>query len=80
MTAEAVSESLFAGLGRDHYLITTDYQTWLLLNNMRGPSPSNNWILEWCVGLVASLVWPLFRRIFDHQARKAGTRFSAPKN
>lgn len=73
MTAGAVSKSLFAGLCRDHYLITTDYQTWLLLNNMRGPSPPNNGVLEWFVGLVASLVWPFFRLMFERQTRNAGS-------
>ncbi|KAL8642819.1 MAG: hypothetical protein Q9228_000515 [Teloschistes exilis] len=74
MTAGAVSKSLFAGLSKDHYLITTDYQTWLLLNNMRGPSPPNNGILEWLVRLIASLVWPFCRLTFDRQTRKSRPR------
>ncbi|KAI4233775.1 MAG: hypothetical protein LQ349_004208 [Xanthoria aureola] len=80
MTAGAVSKSVFAGLSKDHYLITTDYQTWLLLNNMRGPSPPNNGILEWLVGLVASLVWPIFRLMFDRQTRQSGSHLSALKD
>ena len=69
MTAEAVASATMAGLTRDDFLITFDYQTRLLLNNMRGPSPPNQGLLDWVLSLLASLIWPFFRASMDQQAR-----------
>lgn len=71
MTPEAVAQATMAGLRKDEYLIAMDFQTNLLLNNMRGPSPPNNAVLDWFIGLLASLVWPIFRIMFDRQTKQS---------
>ena len=76
MTPKAVARAIFDGLGRDDYLIPVDFQTRMLLNNMRGPSPSDRPLLDWVLGFVASLTWPLFRTSMDRKIRahQAGQR------
>lgn len=69
MTAEAVASATMAGLHRGEFLIPIDFQTKLLLNNMRGPSPPNHGLLDWLLGFLVSLVWPFFRRSFDRRTK-----------
>lgn len=69
MTAEAVAHATMNGLRKDEFLITLDFQTKLLLNNMRGPSPPNHGLLDWLIGLLASIVWPFFRASMDRQIK-----------
>lgn len=74
MTAEAVARGILDGLKKDHYLITLDVQTRLLLNNMRGPSPANTYVWDWILGFVCSLVWPILRVFFDKKTRAYGQK------
>ena len=69
MTAEAVARATMIGLSQNQFLITFDYQTRFLLNNMRGPSPPNQGLLDWVFGLLASLIWPFFRASMDQQIK-----------
>lgn len=69
MTAEAVARATMAGLTQDQFFITFDYQTRLLLNNMRGPSPPNQGLLDWVIGFLASLIWPFFRASMDQKIK-----------
>jgi 3-dehydrosphinganine reductase len=69
MTAEAVATATIAGLRRDEFLIPPDFQTKLLLNNMRGPSPPNHALLDWLFGFLVSLVWPFIRMSMDRQTK-----------
>ena len=69
MTAKAVARATMAGLSKDQFLITFDYQTRFLLNNMRGPSPPNQGLLDWVIGLLASLIWPFLRASMDQRTK-----------
>ena len=69
MSAEAVASATMAGLRRDEFLIPLDFQTRLLLNNMRGPSPPNHGLLDWLLGFLVSLVWPFIRMSMDRQTK-----------
>ena len=67
MTADGVARAMMDGLRKGHFLITLDFQTKVLLNNMRGPSPSNHGLLDWLPGFLASIIWPFFRASMDRQ-------------
>ncbi|KAF8849557.1 putative oxidoreductase,short chain dehydrogenase [Acephala macrosclerotiorum] len=70
MTAKRVAQAIVKGMDRYQYFIPVDFQTRLLLNNMRGPSPAETWVWDWLLGFIASLVWPFFRMSFDWKARQ----------
>ncbi|RAL02508.1 NAD(P)-binding protein [Aspergillus ibericus CBS 121593] len=65
LTTKEVAGRILAGLDAGCYFIPTDLQTRLLLNNMRGPSPRDSPLIDWCMGLVASLIWPIVGTYFD---------------
>jgi len=67
-----VAYRILRGIDRGQFFVTTDFQTQLLLNNMRGPSPRNSPLLDWILGVVISLIWPLFRLHFDNMVRQEG--------
>ncbi|RAL17452.1 SDR family oxidoreductase [Aspergillus homomorphus CBS 101889] len=67
LTAPRVAELTLKGLCEGRFFITVDSETDLLLNNMRGPSPRDRPVRDWIVGLVASLVWPVYRWQFDRK-------------
>ena len=69
MTPEAVARKTMDGLSNDEFLITLDFQTKLLLNNMRGPSPPNHGLFDWLTGLLASFIWPFVRVGMDRQIK-----------
>ncbi|WEW58145.1 3-ketodihydrosphingosine reductase [Emydomyces testavorans] len=72
MTPEQVAKGILDGIKKNEYLITLDLQTRLLLNNMRGPSPAETFLWDWLLCLVASVVWPIYRKIFDRKTRAYG--------
>ncbi|KAH8820194.1 putative oxidoreductase,short chain dehydrogenase [Xylogone sp. PMI_703] len=72
MTIKDVAKSILVGVDRDRYLIMMDMQTRLLFNNKRGPSPSETYVWDWLLGFIASLVWPLYRMMFDSRTRRYG--------
>lgn len=74
MTPQAVATGIIAGVERGEFCITLDFDTRLLLNNMRGPSPPNTYITDWVLGFIASLVWPNFRRAWDRTTLKYGLK------
>jgi 3-dehydrosphinganine reductase len=72
LTAAKIAEITISGLKQGRFFITMDMETELLLNNMRGPSPRYWSVWEWLVGLVASLVWPIFRIMHDRRTAQYG--------
>ncbi|KAL2843089.1 putative steroid dehydrogenase [Aspergillus pseudodeflectus] len=69
-----VVEMILEGLRKGKYFITMDIETALLLNNMRGPSPRDAPLRDWVLGVVGSLVWPVFRVRFDRATLRFGER------
>ena len=80
MTPEAVAAGIIAGVKRGEVCITLDFQTQLLLNNMRGPSVPNKFIWEWVLGFIASLVWPFYRRSWDRTTVRYGLKHGSQKS
>lgn len=74
MTPEAVATAIIAGVERGEFFITMDFETRLLLNNMRGPSPPNTFIVDWVLAFIASLVWPFIRKSWDRTTVKYGLK------
>ncbi|GLA50351.1 hypothetical protein AnigIFM63604_006406 [Aspergillus niger] len=72
LTAKEVAQRVLVGLDSGCYFIPTDLQTRLLLNNMRGPSPRDYPILDWCMGWAASLVWPIIGTYLDWKVARSG--------
>ena len=72
MTPQAVAKGIIAGVERGEFFITLDFDTRLLLNNMRGPSPPDTFITDWLLGFIASLVWPFFRKSWDRTTVQYG--------
>lgn len=73
-TAEGIARKLVRGLEEGRFFITMDFDTQLLLNNMRGPSPRDRPLYESILGWVMGLVWPVIRRRFDRVTREFGVR------
>ncbi|KAI9715085.1 MAG: hypothetical protein M1812_006203 [Candelaria pacifica] len=69
LTAEDVASRIMHGLRKNEFLIPVDFQTRLLANNMRGPSPPNHGLLDWLLGFLASLVMPFVRISMDRQSK-----------
>jgi 3-dehydrosphinganine reductase len=74
MTPEAVATGIVAGVERGDFCIIFDFETNLLLNNMRGPSPPNTYVWDWILGFIVSLVWPFFRRSWDRTTVQYGLK------
>lgn len=72
MLAAKVACLTLQGLDKGQFFITPDFQTRVLLNSMRGPSPREYSIIDWIIGFIGSLVWPFLRLYFDQMARNAG--------
>ncbi|PYH91584.1 putative steroid dehydrogenase [Aspergillus ellipticus CBS 707.79] len=65
LSAGKVAERTIQGLKQGRFFITMDWDTELLLNNMRGPSPRFWSVLDWLIGFLAALVWPIVRGRWD---------------
>lgn len=72
LPADEVARIILAGLDKGRFSVTCDWQTALLLNNMRGPSPGDVPVFDFALGLLASLVWPVVRRYFDWLTARFG--------
>ena len=68
-SALAIAKKILAGLDKGYFSITTDWESALILNNMRGPSPRDNVILDVLLAVIAFFVWPFVRRDFDRKTR-----------
>ena len=68
-TSQEIARTIFAGLKKNQYFITTDFNTLLLLNNARGLSPTSHGILDWLLGILSSLIWPFVRVFLDRKIR-----------
>jgi 3-dehydrosphinganine reductase len=53
------------GLNEGRFFITTDFETAILLNNMRDPSPRDTAFVDMLLSLLAFFIWPFVRRSFD---------------
>ncbi|KAL4892030.1 NAD(P)-binding protein [Aspergillus ambiguus] len=69
-----VAQRIISGLEKGKTYIPVDFQTELLLNNMRGPSPRFRWwaLWEFLLGIVAAMAWWWFRRDFDRKTLRYG--------
>ncbi|RDW84111.1 uncharacterized protein DSM5745_04437 [Aspergillus mulundensis] len=74
LSAECVAERTMSGLRRGRFLIATDGETELALNAMRGASPRDCVVKDWVMGLVVSLVLPVYRMGWDRRTVKFGER------
>ena len=75
-SALAIARKILHGLDKGYFSITSDWETALILNNMRGPSPRDNVILDLLLALIAFFVWPFVRRDFDRKTRNYGRKHS----
>ncbi|KAH9205370.1 putative oxidoreductase,short chain dehydrogenase [Leptodontidium sp. 2 PMI_412] len=73
-SASTIAKKILGGLDKGYFSITSDWETALILNNMRGPSPRDNFLLDLLLALVAFLVWPFVRRDFDRKTRIYGRK------
>ncbi|CZR66725.1 related to 3-ketosphinganine reductase [Phialocephala subalpina] len=73
-SALSIAKKILGGLDKGYFSITSDWESALILNNMRGPSPRDNVILDLLLALVAFLVWPFVRRDFDRKTRDYGRK------
>ena len=76
-SASTIAQKILGGLDKGYYSITSDWESALILNNMRGPSPRDNVLLDLLLALVAFLLWPFFRRTFDRKTRNYGRKHLA---
>ena len=73
-SASSIAKKILSGADKGYFSITSDWESALILNNMRGPSPRDNVILDLLLALVAFLVWPFVRRDFDRKTRDYGRK------
>ena len=73
-SALAIAKKILGGLDKGYFSITSDWESALILNNMRGPSPRDNVILDLLLALIAFFVWPFVRRNFDRKTRDYGRK------
>ncbi len=71
-TAASIAQKLIRGITERRFFITMDSDTRLLLNNMRGPSPRDSPLMDFLLGLMMTLVWPIVRKKFDNRTRGYG--------
>ncbi|KAG5437011.1 hypothetical protein PCANB_001287 [Pneumocystis canis] len=69
-TPETVALHIIKNLEKGKFFITTEILGDLLKNNMRGPSPRDNLIIDSILGYIASLVFPFVRISHDQIVRK----------
>ncbi|KAF9889313.1 hypothetical protein FE257_007422 [Aspergillus nanangensis] len=67
-----VAQSIIRGLEVGKEYIAVDFQTELLLNNMRGPSPRFWAVWDFLLGVVAAVVFWWFRRGSDRRTMREG--------
>lgn len=71
-TAADIAKKLLKGISRGDFAVCCDYETELLLANMRGPTPKRGFgFLDSLYGLVAAIVWPFVMWWMDSHWRKA---------
>lgn len=56
MTSQAAPTGIIAGVERGEFCITLDFESRLLINSIRGPSPPNTFIMDWVLDFNASFV------------------------
>lgn len=69
-TPDVVALRMVENLEKGKFFITTEILGDLLKNNMRGPTPKDNVIIDTVLGYIASLVFPFVRMIHDRTVRK----------
>lgn len=72
--SSTIAKKILLGLDKGHFSITSDWESALILNNMRGPSPRDNVILDLLLALAIFLAWPFVRRDFDRKTRNYGRK------
>lgn len=71
-SATTIVQKILRSLEKGHYFITSDWESALILNNMRGPSPRDNVILDVLLQIVIFIAWPFIRMGFDRTTRNFG--------
>lgn len=71
-SAESIAKGIISGVDKGNFFITTDFDSSLILNNMRGQSPRDNVLLDLALAFLALLVWPFVRRSFDKKTTDYG--------
>lgn len=70
--ASEIARKIIKALEKGHTYITVDFQSSLLLNNMRGPSPRHWSLYDFILGLIAVVGWWWARLDFDRRIRRYG--------
>ncbi|KAL5357088.1 hypothetical protein BJX96DRAFT_181187 [Aspergillus floccosus] len=85
LSASSMAQKIIGGLERGKTYITMDFQTELLLNNMRGPSPRFRWWAPWefVLGIKAEAICqhrcsPHFRFGYQHRFRSINLQHVSP--
>ncbi|KAL3421158.1 short chain dehydrogenase reductase family [Phlyctema vagabunda] len=73
-SALTIAKKILVGLDKGYFSITSDWESALILNNMRGPSPPDNLLLDIFLAFIAFLAWPFIRRDFDRKTSNYGRR------
>ncbi|KTW28568.1 hypothetical protein T552_01829 [Pneumocystis carinii B80] len=67
---EIVALHIIKSLEKGQFFITTEIIGALLKNNMRGPSPRDNMVVDTILGYIASFIYPFVRISHDQIVRK----------
>ncbi|KAG4304476.1 hypothetical protein PORY_002186 [Pneumocystis oryctolagi] len=73
-TPEAVASCIIKNLEKGNFFITTEILGDLLKNNMRGPTPRDNVIIDTLFGYIASFIFPFVRINHDRIVQKYSKR------
>jgi 3-dehydrosphinganine reductase len=71
-SASDEAKKILLGLDKGNYMITSDLEGRLILNNMRGPSPRDGWFSDFLQSCLMMFAWPLTLRDWDKKTRNYG--------
>jgi 3-dehydrosphinganine reductase len=71
-SASDEAKKILVGLDKGNYMITSDFEGRLILNNMRGPSPRDGWFSDFLQSCLMMFAWPLKLRNWDKETRDYG--------
>ena len=73
-SAEQMAGIILRGLDKGDINITTDLDGRIVLNNMRGVSPRDNFLWDLVLAVVAFFVWPFVRWGWEGKTREFGRK------
>jgi 3-dehydrosphinganine reductase len=71
-SASDEAKKIIVGLDNGNYMITSDLEGRLILNNMCGPSPRDGWFSDFLQSCLMMFAWPLTLRDWDKKTRNYG--------